>query len=218
MEESYTAAIEIHPKFGYEQIKYDLGDKTATKDISLLIGDTLHNLKCALDYEWLKVLEHHSPGAIGRKTQFPTHPSRDVLKSALEKAKIDALCPRLFDLMLTKIKAYDGGNNAVWAVKELNILDKHKLLLPLIGYTCIVDLEMENDRGELVPGFGGATLQSPPWYIRIPDGWRVKNTGKPVIQVFFDEGHSAQHLNAPSFLEMYSVMVMQVVKTLECFE
>ena len=215
LEDSYSAVIDIHPKFGYKCIKYDLTDKTAVNDISLLIGDALHNLKCALDYGWLMALERHAPGAIGPKTQFPTHRSRDALKAALEKAKIETLCPRLFDLMLTKIQAYDGGNNAVWAVKELNILDKHRLLLPLIGYTSIVGLEMEDDGGRPVPGFAGATWETPPLYIRIPDGWHVKKKGKPSIQLLFDEGHSAQYLNVPSFLEMYSIMVLQVVETLK---
>jgi hypothetical protein len=217
LEDSYSAVIDIHPKFGYKCIKYDFADKVAVKDISLLIGDALHNLKCALDYGWIIVLERHAPSAIGTKTQFPAHPSRDALQDALTRTKIDVLCASLFALMLTQIKPYPGGNNAIWAVKELNILDKHRLLLPLITYAGIDGLEMEDERGELRKGSGSQTLDLPPWYVRIPEGWHVKNKGKPSVAILFDEGTSAHHLNAASFLEMYSIIVLQVVKTLEGF-
>src|SRR5690348_5151870 len=76
LENSYSAVIKRHPKFGYTCIEYKLSDTKAIKDISVLIGDALHNLKCALDYGWLIALERHAPTAIGPKTQFPTHESR----------------------------------------------------------------------------------------------------------------------------------------------
>ena len=136
LEESYSATFDLHPKFRYPCIKYDLADKTAIDDISLLIGDALHNLKCALDYSWLIALERHAPSAIGSKTQFPAYASGDALKAALERSKIDVFSPRLFSLMLGKIKPYAGGNDAIWDVKELNILDKHRLLL--CGYRLLL--------------------------------------------------------------------------------
>lgn len=217
LEESYSAAIEIHPKFGYKQIKYDLADKSAGKDISILAGDALHNLKCALDYAWLTILRQQAPVAITPKTQFPAYASRDVLEAALKKSRIDLSSPALFGLMLAKIKPFAGGNDAIWDVKQLNVLDKHRLLLPLIGYTSIVGLVMEDESGKPANGFASATMQPPPWYIRIPDGWRVVSNGKPSISILFDEGTPVHHLNAPSFLEMYSLMILQVIETLESF-
>jgi hypothetical protein len=79
LEDSYSATIQINPKFGYQEIKYDLSDKTAIEDISLLIGDALHNMKCALDYGWLIILERYAAAAIGNKTQFPAYASFDAL-------------------------------------------------------------------------------------------------------------------------------------------
>jgi len=119
--------------------------------------------------------------------------------------------------MVTQVKPNPGGNDALCAVKQLNILDKHRLLLPLITYTGIDGLEMENDRGELVKESGSPTLNSPPWYIRIPDGWHVKDKGKPSIAILFDEGTPTHHLNAASMLETYSVMSLQTLEVLESF-
>ena len=217
LEDSYSATIQINPKFGYQEIKYDLSDKTAIEDISLLIGDALHNMKCALDYGWLIILERYAAAAIGNKTQFPAYASFDALEQAMKHAKIDILSPALFNFILTKIKPYPGGNDAVWDVKQLNIFDKHRLLLPLIHYTGIRGLEMEDESGELRKGSGTATMQPPPWYIRVADGWHVKEKGKPAIDVLFAEGVPAHHLNAPSFLEMYSAMILQTLEVLERF-
>lgn len=218
LEDSCFADIEVHPKFRYQQIKYDLSDRTAVKDIGILTGDVLHNLKCALDYAWLTTLERHAPSAITDKTQFPVHPSLDSLEGALKKRQIDLCCRPLFDLMLTKVKAYSGGNDALWAVKELNILDKHRLLTPLIHYTSIAGVEMEDERGESRRGSSRATTGTPPLYITIPDGWQVKDKGKPSITALFDEGTSAHYNDVPSMLEFYSVVVLQVVHTLERFK
>lgn len=63
-----------------------------------------------------------------------------------------------------------------------------RFALPVITYKGIDGLEMEDNRGEPVPGWGGPTMTSPPWYIRILEGWHVKNKGKPSIDILFDEG------------------------------
>jgi hypothetical protein len=219
LENSYSTVVEPHPKFGYQAIKYDVEEfiEVATKNIALLLGDALHNLKSALDYAWIATLERNAPSAIGDKTQFPAYGSRDILESALRKTKIDVLSPALFDLMLTEIKAYSGGNDAIWDVKQLNILDKHKLLLPLVVYTSIGGLEMESESGEINKGGWAATFQVPPLYIRVPDGWHVKKSGKPSLDMLFGEGVLTTHLNARDIVEFYSIMIQDVVRKLERF-
>lgn len=217
--QSYTAVIKPHPKFGYQTIEYGPGEfiDVAAKDIALIVGDALHNLKSALDYAWIATLEHCAPTAIRSKTQFPAYKNRIALEEALSKIELNILCPALFSLIVSKIKAYEGGNDAIWDVKQLNILDKHRLLLPLIGYTSIEGLEMESDSGESVKGSASATFQLPPLYVRIPEGWTVKQKGVPSIDLLFGEGVLTHHLNAASSLEMYSVIIMQVIRTLETY-
>jgi len=216
LEESYSATIQVNPNFGYKEIKYDLADDRAGQDFSLIIGDALHNLKGALDYAWIATLQRHAPHAIGDKTQFPIHRKSDSLESALKDAK-KGLPKDLVSLMLNDIKPHEAGHPTLWAIKELNILDKHRLLLTVFGYTSIVGLEMENEAGEPEPGYVQATILPPPWFISIPNGWHVKNNGKPAIAVLFNEGHSAQGMEVTSFLELSHMLVLQVVKTLEAF-
>jgi hypothetical protein len=174
LEDSYSAVIEVHPKFGYKMIKYDLADKSAIEDISLLVGDTLHNLKCALDYGWIKCLERHAPHAINDHTQFPVHSTEQGLKDALTDPK-KQLPAKLINLFLAKIKPYPGRNDALWDIKTLNILDKHRLLLPVITYGGITGLQMEDERGKPIQGFVSGTTLELPWYIRVPDGGNVKH-------------------------------------------
>ncbi len=102
MENSYSAVIKMHPKFGYKVIEYSVSDDDAIQEFSLIIGDALHNLKCALDYAWIKCLERHAPHAISDKTQFPTHATEKALEVALTDAKKN-LPTNLINLMMAKI-------------------------------------------------------------------------------------------------------------------
>jgi hypothetical protein len=217
LENSYTAVIEVNASDGSVIIKYDLLDKDAIRDIAILIGDTLHNLKSALDYGWMDVLNRHAPEAKGSKTQFPIRFSKKNLDTSLKGNKIDTLCPRLFDLVITEIRSYDGGNEALWTVKELNNSDKHRLLLPLIGHVSIVGLEMENDGGEPIKGPGRATWKSPPWYVSVRDGWRVKEKGRPSFRVLFGDGQPSQHRDVLLQLQICSNEVLKVVNSLNAF-
>lgn len=214
LEDSYSAVIEAHPELSYKVIKYDLTDTSAIQDISLIIGDVLHNLKCALDYGWVATLGKHAAHAINDKTQFPTHETRDALKNALTDSKKN-LGADIIVLMLTKIQPYAGGNDALWSVKKLNILDKHRLLLPVIRYTSIVGLEMENHSGEPMTGSVPTTMQAPPWYIRVEDGWNVKDKGKPSVGILFDEGTPVDYLDVTSTLSHFVEVVLRVLETLE---
>jgi hypothetical protein len=39
--------------------------------IALVLGDIAHNLKCALDYAWIKTIEVAAPSAISDFAKFP---------------------------------------------------------------------------------------------------------------------------------------------------
>lgn len=216
LENSCSALIKRYPELGYEEVVYDVTDLSATEDISLIVGDALHNLKSSLDYAWIATLKRHAPHAISDKTQFPAHGSRDALERALTDPK-KGFGSNLIDFILTKVKPYPGGNDALYDIKTLNILDKHRLLLPVMKYTGFPGLEVEDERGQITPSWTMATTLAPPWHIQMPSGWHVKKKGKPSIGILFDEGTPLYFMNVDSMLEMFSVIAAQVIETLEAF-
>jgi hypothetical protein len=212
----YTATVEVNPQTGNEVIKHDLSDgNTITTDLALMIGDAIHNLKCALDYAWIGTIERFVPSALDSSTKFPVRPTKDELESALRGRKIDTAAPTLFELVVSNIKPYQGGDHSIWSVHTLDILDKHRLLIPVLEFAGVDGIELENERGETSNGFTWGTDQKPPYYIPIEVGWRIKNKGHVSVAVLFDERTPAYLMDAPDLLSTFAKVVLNVVELLE---
>ena len=97
-------------------------------EVPLILGDAIHNLRCALDIMTCEQVTL-AGGTPTKRTQFPFGDSRDKLINSLKKDRvITATCPVFYDLIVDTIKPYLGGNDALCALHELDITDKHKLL------------------------------------------------------------------------------------------
>src|SRR5919108_1570081 len=69
--DTYAARLKNDPKTGDKLVEYGLkGSQEITSDLALMIGDAIHNLKSALDYAWIGVLEKHIPPVRGND-KFP---------------------------------------------------------------------------------------------------------------------------------------------------
>lgn len=217
LEKSNTVSFDTNPDTGQKFLKHDLSDRTAASDISLMIGDTIHNLRIGLDHAWSETLQRHARSAFDPDhAKFPVYANGDHLESTLRGSKINTECPRLIDDIVTKIKPYSGGNDSLWPIHRFDILDKHRLLLPIIQYASIEDIEMEDETGYLRSGYS-VTEQLPPWFVHIPEGWNVKKEGKPSIGVLFGEGTPENRLSVKGMLPHYSAVVLKVVEFLENF-
>jgi hypothetical protein len=211
-----VATVEIDPRFGNEVIKHDIADEHAIRDIALMAGDAVHNLRCALDYAWIETVTLLAPSSKGKFTKFPVYPTHDSLKAALCGNKVDQVAPKLFDVILTEIKPYEGGNFAIWPIHRLDIRDKHRLLIPVIYYSSFRGIETQDETGEIRPnGFTMATNQQPPWYIPIPCGAHVKSKGQASISVMFEYESAGFERHIRESLKVYSCFILRVVETLE---
>jgi hypothetical protein len=210
------ATVEVNPNGGNEVLKHDLPDRDKIiNDIALILGDAVHNLHCALDHAWMSVLTQLCPASINGQTKFPIRPVRDKVEAALRGVKIDSAAPALFDLVLNKIKPYEGGDDPIWSIHILDIDDKHRLLLPVIEYASIHGIEVENERGELEERGTWGTSQKPPYYLPIPVGWHFNKKGTVAFAVLFDEGPTFQFADICDMLWCFSIQASNVVQSLE---
>jgi hypothetical protein len=214
--DSYIASIEIDPN-GIENIKHDLSDTKIATDVALIVGDAIHNLKSALDYSWLPTIEKFAPSAVNKSSKFPIYPTEKHLEDALREREIDIASPHLFSFLVSEIKPYDGGNDALWSIHKLDILDKHRLLIPVINFVGIEDIELENERGEIIRGFAWGTTDTPPHFIPIEHGLHIKNKGKVSVAVLFDEGSPLEGMEVLDMLSLYPVYVLNIVEQMESF-
>jgi len=96
------------------------------KEIAPILGDLIHNLRSVLDYLiWQAVLVN---GEIpSKKNKFPIFRNRkDFLKFG--KKALSGTNQKT-KLLVGLLSPYQGGNDLLWKLHNLDIVDKHRLLL-----------------------------------------------------------------------------------------
>ena len=167
----------IDTNSGFEFIKCDFAsieDRHILDDLSTIIGDAVHNLKCAFDYIWLETITRLVPAGDWERTKFPAYPAQNMLEYELRNLQIHISAPHFFDFLVTKIKAYRGGDFAIWPVHQLDVGDKHRLLIPVIHYTSISDIYTEDQNGEVNRTDTWGTFKPFPHYLKLERGIHIK--------------------------------------------
>ena len=128
-------------KTGKAQIIF-IGHSNMPMEFAGVVGDVIHNLRSTLDH--VAVVLATPPIGTGnpRHAYFPTGIDRDTfitardgftkpsgkrVKGKMEGAPTDAL------RMVEELEPYDGGKHSLRALHDLDILDKHKLIIPTIS-------------------------------------------------------------------------------------
>ncbi len=181
----------------------------------LLIGDAVHNLRSALDH-----VAHAIVADAGltpsRRVSFPFAQDRQELISTLRNGEIEAAAGQtLIDLIVDTVRPYKGGNDALYAIHALDIVDKHKLLIPVIS---VIGLHGVSGRG------GGVTMQNCSFgvseggvlnAISIPGPFEITDHGQPMFEVRFDQGQALEGQPVLPTLHQLSQLVAGVVETIE---
>jgi hypothetical protein len=220
LKEKLIVSAHINPDSGLEYIKCDFAGveyRNAFDRLPVIVGDAVHNLKCALDYVWLETIQQIIPSGDWERTKFPVYPTRDLLEHALRKLQIDTATPRFFDFIVRDIKPYDGGDFAIRPVHIVDTGDKHRLLIPVINYSSIGDIYVEQN-GEIHKGFTFATTDPPPLYVGpFQRGIHIKDPGSAAFAVMFKEGNTGNETRTVDTLRVYSHFISHIVKLFEEF-
>jgi hypothetical protein len=217
LQDSYRSSIEKDPASGGESIKHESteAEDIIKYDLALICGDCIHNLKTALDHAWTYVLTRIDPALVDDHTKFPIRPTLQELKAALKGKKIDVSCPRIFKFITSQIKAYEAGNYDLWTLHQLDIADKHRLLLPLVQAAWIDNYAVKNKAGEIVTGGTWLNRRSGPYHVDFSPGYEVQNHGKLSLLILFDKGVIAESDEILDALTRFSRLVSQIVVDLE---
>lgn len=122
-----------------EAIEIERNDKTVIWEIHfsepppaiipLVIGDTIHNLRSSLDHMVcdLARIRGKKPG----KLKFPFAMDEAKLKAIMKAdSHLSILGQDIYDAILALRPYKDGGNQLLRALHDLDITDKHRLILP----------------------------------------------------------------------------------------
>jgi len=217
LHQTATVTVETDHDSGCETLKHDFADTSALKDIALVLGDAVHNLKCALDYTWLQTIEKVAPGNVDDRAKFPVRKMLCEMRGYLEHSKIDVLCPNLFEFIMGTIQPWDGGNLAIWPIHNFDNRDKHRLLIPVLTQGHIDGIEVQDEHGEKWPGFGVGDFQLPPYFITFRKGLHVCKMGTLRASIGVNDEKSGCFMHIPDTLVEYSRILSKVVELFEKF-
>lgn len=119
-------------------------------------GDAIHNLRCALDHlAWqLARWDSNSPGSA---VAFPIAKSFEEYQS-IKARKIEGMSPEA-KKAIDDLRPYKGGNELLWTIHRLDIIDKHHQML-VFGYKNVFS-------GMSLPGLFGAVTDQPAHFLGI---------------------------------------------------
>ena len=168
-------------------IHYNIGNPIPP-DLPLILGDAIHNLRTALDHAMWEFLG--IPGG----TQDPS------ASFPFSKTKIDyeAACKGIkttfpnTEKFFISIEAYETGKGKyLYGLNRLNILDKHKILTPVVNLAEIEQIKIVYQNGKTWSHSFGKFPISPDGIARIPIGIPIDcivqcyNNAKPTVEVEF---------------------------------
>lgn len=102
--------------------------KEPPEDVPSLIGDAIHNMRAALDIIICDVARARQKSTA--KLDFPFANSEQDLIEKLKKPQYKRLGNDFIET-IRRIGPYKGGNIALRALHDLDIIDKHQLILPV---------------------------------------------------------------------------------------
>ena len=179
--------VDEDPATGHHVLRFSV-TKPLPDEIPLSIGDATHNLRSALDILMCSIITR--AGGNMARGNFPMHETRENLADALEKGEIKRVRPDLVGFILDTIKPYKLGNFGIWALNKLDIVDKHRLVIPVFAVTRLSGISARDDNNNT---FTNLTVTVGPGgninLISTGAKMHITNYGQPAIAIMFDKGH-----------------------------
>lgn len=100
-------------------------------DVSLILGDAIHNLRSALDHLAWQLVEAGG-GTPNKDTYFPICDCAEKYASAVGKGEINRMRMGA-EKVLCAVQPYNTLDCNLWLLHHLDIVDKHRLLLTIVS-------------------------------------------------------------------------------------
>jgi hypothetical protein len=143
----YSILVEDNPETGDSVLKISM-DQVTPDRMLLTVGDTIHNLRSALDFA-MSDIEFNTTGTRDPHTHFPIRPTRNELIAAVNGGLKKKAPKAVIDFIVDTIQPYKRGiGEPLWSLNALDIEDKHRLLIAKKDITHIRTIYCKDGRGE----------------------------------------------------------------------
>ena len=181
-----------------------------------IIGDVIHNLRASLDLLATELVA--KSGGNPKDVYFPFANDEDGLDEMIKKRHIDRAGGKAIAL-IKSLKPYKGGNDLLRALHDLDIIDKHRSLIPVAHYAGIKYFQMVNASGPILtikdlhcgPIRDGMILMSlPP-----ANNMKVGQSFEPLIKLTL---HREVIGNDDDLIQLLNSLVTMVEEIISMFE
>ena len=221
LKKGLIVSAQVEANTGCEFIHCDFAnikDRDAVDELAVMLGDAIHNLKCSLDHAWLETMARLVPSRNWERTKFPVYPTSNDLECALRSLGVHISAPHFFNLIMRDIRPHAGGDFAIRTVHELDIRDKHRLLIPLVHYSSIGEIYLKDPQGVMHRGNTWGTTIPLPHFVKFERGLHIEDPGSASFDVMFEYGDAGSETRTVDTLRLYSQHILRVVKLFEGFE
>ncbi|HYN13585.1 MAG TPA: hypothetical protein VET51_13175, partial [Burkholderiales bacterium] len=136
---------------------------------ALLIGDAVHNCRTALDLLACDLVRLNNKDAAS--VYFPFGKDEKHFNDQIGKGSFDLASPQAVSL-LKQMKPYWGGDDWLRGLHELDLLDEHRLLLPVFISANVRHLVVKAPQGG-EQTFADCTFSGSSLDIAVPEGSRI---------------------------------------------
>lgn len=146
----YEIETQGNPKTGPGSYRIKGTPQPLPDIIPLIVGDAAHTLRSALDHfacAAVTPVTGNTAFPVWRATPTPTKAAwRGEVKGKLKGASHDLM------RAVERLQAYQTGNGQhIWAINELDRIDKHRLLIAVAGANTAVILDFSEIAARLMP-------------------------------------------------------------------
>ncbi len=126
-------------------------DAPAPKELPLLFGDAVHNMRACLD--WLACSAVEANGQNPKGVHFPFAKDAEDLPRLIKDKHFHRAAPEVVAL-LTSLKPYKGGAEQLRALHDMDNKDKHSMLLATVSGAFPPAVEKPGPGASRRPGLG----------------------------------------------------------------
>ena len=132
LDKPYRLEVKPHPVAQIEHTTLYVAEvKPIPDEISLTVGDAIHNSRSALDHLMWQLVESGG-GTPDRNTYFPICDSAQQYASAMGNREIQKITAEARNI-IESVQPCVTSDQTLWLIHQLDILDKHRLLLTVVA-------------------------------------------------------------------------------------
>ena len=127
-------------------------EKSPPDELALVLGDAIHNLRATLDLLAAELVRRNGGSVKG--VYFPFAASASELDEQIRSKKFHRAGEAAVQ-QVRRLAPYRGGNEALRGLHDLDIMDKHQLIIPAFQGFRMVNFRLKGPSGEMVGDASG---------------------------------------------------------------